>query len=104
MTRRLIVLDEAEEELVAAEARYEDRRPGLGVEFRLAIDDAMERLREAPGAAPLLRTVPSSLGVRNLHAKRFPYSVVFLEHDTTLWVVAVAHQRRRPGYWRQRIE
>ena len=104
MTRRVIVLDAAEKELIAADAWYEDQRPGLGGEFRLAIHDAMERLADRPAAAPIVKTVPDSLGARNVHVKRFPYAVVFIGHDATLWVVAVAHQHRRPGYWRQRIE
>ncbi|MFO0453014.1 MAG: hypothetical protein ACK52I_30875 [Pseudomonadota bacterium] len=32
----------------------------------------------------------------------FPYSVVYVERDGALLVVAVAHGARRPGYWRQR--
>jgi hypothetical protein len=51
MSQRLIVLDEAEEELIEAEKWYERQRAGLGQEFRTAIDEAMERLLK--GAAPL---------------------------------------------------
>jgi hypothetical protein len=103
MTQRIVVLDEAEEELVAAEAWHEDQRPGFGVDFRLAIDDAMKRLAEAPRAAPLLQTVPESLGARSAFVNRFPYSLVFIEHDSELWAIAVAHQHRRPGCWRERL-
>lgn len=34
---------------------------------------------------------------------RFPFSIVFLQHDETAFVVAFAHHRRRPGYWRARL-
>ena len=44
MSHRVIVLDEAEDELVAAQQWYETQRSGLGQEFRSAIDEAMERM------------------------------------------------------------
>lgn len=104
MSQRIIVLDEAEDELIAAERWYENRRPGLGREFRLAIDEAMERLDAAPLAASPVLSVPISLGARQVIVKRFPYSVIFVEHESNLWVVAFAHQSRRPGYWRNRLD
>lgn len=58
MSQRLIVLDEAEEELIEAEKWYERQRPGLGREFRTAIDEGMERLLEAPLAASPIVNVP----------------------------------------------
>ena len=48
MSHRIIVLDEAEDELIAAQRWYENQRAGLGQEFRKAIDEAMDRLAEAP--------------------------------------------------------
>ncbi len=48
MSQRLIVLDEAEEELIEAEKWYEKQRAGLGQGFRTAIDEGMERLLKAP--------------------------------------------------------
>jgi len=104
MSQQIIVLDEAEDELIAAERWYENRRPGLGREFRLAIDEAMERLNAAPLAAAPALSLPTSLGARQVIVKRFPYSVIFIEHEADLWLVAFAHQSRRPGYWRNRLD
>ena len=104
MSQRLIVLDEAEEELIEAERWYEKQLPGLGREFRTAIDEGMERLLKAPLAASPIVNVPVSIGARRILVKRFPYSIVFIEHVEDLWVVAFAHHRRRPGYWRERME
>jgi plasmid stabilization system protein ParE len=104
MRRRVIVLDEAEDELAEAEDWYEAQRPGLGPDFRRAIDEAMELLAEAPLAAQTVAHVPDSLGVRKLLVKRFPYGIVFMAHDEELWVLAFAHHSRRPGYWRVRME
>jgi len=104
MSQRLIVLDEAEDELIEAEKWYERQRPGLGREFRTAIDEGMERLLKAPLAASPIVNLPPSISARRVLVKRFPYSIVFIEHGEDLWVVAFAHHRRRPGYWRQRLE
>ena len=104
MSQRLIVLDEAEDELIEAEKWYERQRPGLGREFRTAIDEGMERLVKAPLAASPIVNLPPSISARRVLVKRFPYSIVFIEHGEDLWVVAFAHHRRRPGYWRQRLE
>ena len=64
MSQRLIVLDEAEEELIEAEKWYERQRPGLGREFRTAIDDGMERLLKVPLAASRIVNVPAFVGAR----------------------------------------
>ena len=104
MSRRLIVLDEAEDELIEAEKWYERQRSGLGREFRAAIDDGIERLLKAPLAASPIVNLPPSIGARRVLVKRFPYSIVFIEHGEDLWVVAFAHHRRKPGYWRERLE
>ena len=64
----------------------------------------MERLLQAPLAASPIINVPAFVDTRRILVKRFPYSIVFIEHEGDLWVVAFAHQHRRPGYWRQRLE
>lgn len=104
MSQHVIVLDEAEDELIKAQKWYEAQCSGLGQEFRSAIDEAMERLLKAPLAASLILNLPPTIGARRVLVKRFPYSIVFIEHDEDVWVVAFAHQHRRPGYWRERLK
>ena len=104
MSQRVIVLDEAEDELIEAQEWYETQHSGLGQEFRSAIDEAMERLIKAPLAASRIVNLPPSIGARRVLVKRFPYSIVFIINDEDLWVVAFAHQHRRPGYWRERLK
>ena len=36
-------------------------------------------------------------------SREFPYSVVYLEQSDRVWVVAVMHAKRRPGYWKKRL-
>ncbi|MEW6688102.1 MAG: type II toxin-antitoxin system RelE/ParE family toxin [Pseudomonadota bacterium] len=39
---------------------------------------------------------------RRVLVARFPYSIVYRHDPDFILIVAVAHQRRRPGYWRGR--
>ena len=104
MSGRVTVLEEAEDELIEAQKWYERQRQGLGKEFREAIDEAMQRLVKTPLAASPVLNIPSSISARRVIVKRFPYSIVFIEHEDELWVIAFAHQHRRPGYWRKRLK
>jgi hypothetical protein len=40
--------------------------------------------------------------VRRVPVRRFPFFVIYRERDEDLQIIAVAHQSRRPGYWRSR--
>ena len=92
-----------EEELRAAARWYEDRNAGLGEDLISAVKAALQAMQEAPEShAPLGRS--GKFCFRQAPVRRFPYRVVFLELDDELLVVAVAHQSRRPGYWRSRLQ
>lgn len=91
----VIIHSEAEAEFRAAIEHYNEQRAGLGGEFRAAVEAAVERVRKNPSAfAP-----HGDEGVRKCVLRRFPYTVFYMELEQTLWVVAIAHHRRRPGYW-----
>ena len=104
MSGRIIVLEEAEDELIEAQKWYDRQRQGLGREFREAIDEAIQRLVKAPLAASPILNIPAYINARRVIVKRFPYSIIFIEHEDDLWVVAFARQHRRPGYWRERLK
>ncbi len=90
MSRRVIVLHDAEEELIEAQRWYEKQRTGLGQEFRIAIEEATERLIKTPAVSVPILNLPEVRGVRRLLVKRFPYSIVFIEHKDEFWIVAFA--------------
>jgi hypothetical protein len=95
-----IFLVEAREEFDDAMDRYNEVRPGLGDAFLDHVNDALENATlPSPGV-----TVP---GLRRANVRRllltphFPYAVVLLTDARV--VIAVAHLRRRPNYWRKRL-
>ncbi len=100
--RRVRILEEAADEAVAAAAWYDQERPGLGVEFEQALDAALDLLEEE--LAPLVPVpgVSGAKGAKQLLLRRFPYSIVVCELGDEYMVIAVAHQHRRPGYWKDR--
>ena len=99
MTRRLSVVPEAEAELSAAATWYESRRPGLGVEFVAVIDAALERILDNPDASAVwMRGRP----FRRQVVERFPFVIFYSSSEESVEVYAVAHARRRPGYWLDR--
>lgn len=87
----------AERELAEAGQFYEEAAPGLGAEFL----DELERLAALIAAYPDAG-VGNPRDVRVIHARRFPYSLVYEVRDTTVLVLAIAHQRRRPRHWGDR--
>jgi len=41
--------------------------------------------------------------LRRLPIRRFPHSIVYYQSGDVLRIVAMAHQERKPGYWRGRV-
>ena len=89
----------ASDELTEAVRWYETRRSGLGSDFYDAIVRTIDLIRAHPeiGTPRIGR-----LSNRQLRVKRFPYKVVYRVREDDIYVVAVAHTSRRPGYWKDR--
>ena len=85
-------------EFEAAVDRYEAERRGLGAAFAEAVHVATARAAEAPASG-----LPFSAGTRRIFVLRFPYAVIYAQDGNRVLVVAIAHFRRRPGYWRRRV-
>lgn len=90
----LQVLKDAEDELNEAVAYYEEIEPGLGSALKEEAREAFQWIRNNP-ELPRLR----SKGYRRVNLKIFPYYVAYFVWSDTIWILCVAHARRRPGYW-----
>lgn len=102
MNKAIRLDDEAAEELEAAMEWYEARRSGLGSELVAATREALRRVQARPKAWSLVPGVPPELNVRRCLLRRFPYAVVYIEVESEIRVLAIAHGSRQPGYWRPR--
>ena len=96
------LLRAAELEIDDAVAWYEAKQLGLGHEFLDCFEQAMQAVENRPDAFPRMETFHSVRNVRRCPLPRFPFNVVYEIGGSELLVLAVAHVRRRPNYWRRR--
>jgi toxin ParE1/3/4 len=101
--RTIHVLSVAADEAEAATGWYERQRPGLGRDFELAVDAALDLLACDPIPALAMPGQSGLRGLRRIILKRFPYDVVFLEAGDQVWVIAFSHHSRRPAFWQGRL-
>ena len=73
---------------------YRERNALIADAFRADVFDSIDRIAEAPLARPA-----DEEGNRKRVLHRFPYSVIYEVDAMVVTVLAVAHHRRRPGYW-----
>lgn len=96
--------DEADAEYRFAGRWYEARREHLGIEFLDAVDATIDQIVAMPHAGSLVRRLPADLPVRRRAVTRFPYHVVYLAMATHIRILAIGHDRRKPGYWKDRLK
>ena len=93
-----VVLDPAAAaELREAAVFYEDCREGLGLEFLTNVEAALDAIARRPD---LWRRLKGRF--RRCLVHRFPYGVIYAVEDDVVYVAAVMHLKRKPGYWESR--
>ena len=88
---------EAAAELEAASDFYESRMAGLGKYFAAEVQRTVTLIRQFPDTG--LTVGPSR---HRVLVARFPYAVIYQRGLVSIVILAISHQRRRPGYWRRR--
>jgi hypothetical protein len=94
---------EVPDELAEAVLWYEARKQGLGSEFLDEVEATLPLIGSRPRSFPRLQGVDATLEIRRALLDRFPYALVFLVQEEEVRVLAVAHAKRRPEYWLNRI-
>jgi plasmid stabilization system protein ParE len=94
-----LISEPASGELTEAVRWYEERRPGWGSKLFDAVSRTFEQIRLHPEIGSL-RT--GALSNREVRVQGFPYRVAYRVREHDLYIVAVAHTSRRPGYWHNR--
>ena len=87
----------AADEAKAAERWYRERNEIASARFQRELDRAVDLISERPNAGS-----PYLGDTRRVMLRRFPFFVVYRANGDTIQIVAVAHARRLPGYWRAR--
>ena len=92
-------LPEAQAELKQAVAYYDQCGLGLGDEFTNEVEAAIHRILNQPEAWSAYHH-----NTRRCLTRRFPYGVVYQTRANLLLIVAIAHLRREPGAWGERLK
>ena len=79
--------------------RYYEQEAALGKRFGEAVRNAAQRISENPNRFSFL-----SHNCRRCPLERFPHHVVYQAKGSVITIYAVAHPKRRPGYWADRLE
>lgn len=87
----------ADKEVLKSHRRYLRRSPITATRYMAALEKAIEQIVAAPDRWPL-----HLFGTRFRRLHRFPYFVVYLVCLDKIRILAVPHDRRRPGYWKRR--
>ena len=84
----------ARREAEDAQAWYEERSLLAASAFLREVSIAVQRIRQTPDRYPA-----AEAGARRILLDQFPFTIYYRVKSDTLTVIAVAHQKRRPGYW-----
>ena len=91
--RSLEFHSEAQAELIAAAQYFEREAENLGVDFIDFVQRTALRLVQFPASGRRLRRVV---------VPRFLFLLLYRVERQRIFILAVAHPRRRPGYWKSR--
>jgi toxin ParE1/3/4 len=105
MTKEVIIEPEAAEDLRAAAEYYERREPGSGISFYAMIAKVFATLPTAIGVTVPNVPMPARFQeqLRRIVIDAPPYAIIYAKTDTAVHVLAVAHAKKRPEYWLERL-
>jgi plasmid stabilization system protein ParE len=92
-------LPEADEEFREASRYYENEAPGVGLAFITEVHRVISVVISNPRAAQKIRG-----SIRSKVLLHFPYTLHYSIESDLILIIAVAHQKRRPIYWRNRLK
>lgn len=90
----------AEAEHLGQIAFYESRRRGLGARYRDHFLNTIQRVCEQPAQHP----IEHPPDIRRVRLRPFPLTLIYRERGGAVQILALAHYRRRPGYWLGRTD
>ncbi len=85
-------------ELKASYQWYQNQAEGLGEDFLLELESAYQAIQELPETWPRF-----DKGFRRFLLSKFPFSIIYKPSTKNIFVVAVMHNSRKPGYWNKRV-
>jgi plasmid stabilization system protein ParE len=88
----------AEQEYLTALEWYRERSLLAATTLERVLEHAILKIQEAPQRWPIYFR-----NFRKYTLRQFPFAIVYRELSSEIVVIAVAHGRRQPGYWEDRV-
>ena len=98
MNTVLELLPEASAEIQCITGDYEAKVEGLGVRFRIEVESSCAAIVQFP-----LLWRERTGGWRRVNLPGFPYYIAYVVREELILVVALAHAKRHPDYWKGRM-
>jgi hypothetical protein len=92
-------LPEADQEMIEAARYYQSLSSGLGDDYLDEVERAVHSIATSPQTWPIFEG-----DFRRRLVKRFPFGVIYKIESDKILIIAIAHLRRKPGYWKKRIK
>ena len=96
---RVIFHPEALAEMIEQGRFYESKSAGLGADFLDAVEGTTRRIQRSPSAGTIERA-----NIRKRLVSGFPFTILYEMQLDRIYIAAVMHQHRRPGYWVTRVD
>jgi len=96
---KVIFHPEASEEMSESARFFEEKSVGLGSDLIAAIQQATGRIKKFPASGPV-----ESGNIRKCLVPGFPFTLLYEVNPDHIFIAAVMHQHRRPGYWKKRLK
>ena len=96
---KLIFHPEAYDEMLESARYFEAKTPRLGFDLIGAVRESAQRILQFPTSGPIERAA-----IRKCLVHGFPFTILYEVHSDHIFIAAVMHQHRRPGYWKKRLK
>ena len=96
---KVFFFEDAKIEYEEAIAYYDRQRLDLGKEFSEEIEKTIERISTDPTSWEKVTKT-----IHRCRTRKYPYGLLYEVQGEKIVIVAVMHLRRKPGYWKDRIE
>ena len=90
----MLSIPRASKELDAAISYYEAQKVGLGLDLLSEVEKVILKIQQNPNLGTPYRIE----GIRRYIIHRFPYLIFYTELEEVIWVIAIAHSKRKPNY------
>jgi toxin ParE1/3/4 len=97
--KQIVFHPDADAEIIDAAQYYEVNIPALGSEFIEEIERSLNQIKIFPESSQRI-----GRRARRKPLWRFPYNLIYAVYSDRIRIVACAHQKRRPFYWRKRLK